>query len=583
VGPGDGLRRLAASVSLPAAVSGFGRQNACPDFVQLLRRRAADYAEKTLYTFVPGVGANVEVSYGAQDLRARAVGAALAERTRPGDRVVVLTPPGADFATAFFGALYAGCVAVPAWPPEAQRMASTVARLASMVEDSQPSAVLVAQGAEAQRSRIAEFVPALAGLPWIAVGEVADEQAAGWREPSLGGDALAAIQYTSGSTASPKGVMLTHGNLLANCDAVMRLFGEGPDTRGVIWLPPYHDMGLIGGVLSPVYVAGTCALMAPHSFLMRPHRWLRMMSEFGATTSGAPGFAFDLCVDRVRAEQLEDVDLSGWRVAFCGAERVRPATIDRFTRAFEPYGFDRRAFFPCYGLAESTLIVSGGPMDTPPRVRSYDPAALDAGQASEREGGARLVGCGLPDPEAVLEIVDPAARRALGRGQIGEVWVTSRSVAGGYWRRAEETAEVFGAQLPGRSERFLRTGDLGFLDAEGELVITGRLKELIKISGRGHYPQDFEATALTSHPGVRGEAAAFAVEGEDGERLVLVVRARSAEAEAVRVAVREAIARVHDVGAEVVVTGAALPSTLSGKLQRLQCRRLYVEGGFAAK
>lgn len=545
-----------------------------------MRWRAAEQADKSLYTFIAGSGPTVEVSYREQDASARAIAAVLAERTRPGDRALVLTPPGPDFASAFFGALYAGCAAVPAWPPEAQRMASTVARLASMVADCEPSAVLVARDAEGQRQRIAEFVPALAELPWIAVAEIGLEQGDAWRERPLVRDSLALIQYTSGSTASPKGVMLTHGNLLHNCDAVARLFGEGTGTRGVIWLPPYHDMGLSGGVLSPAYVGGCCALMAPHSFLMRPHRWLTAISEFRATTSGGPGFAFDLCVDRLRPEQLESLDLSSWRVAFCGAERVRPETLERFARTFEPYGFDRRAFLPCYGLAEATLIVSGGPCDEPPRIRSYDPAALEGGLAVEREGGARVVGCGVPDPEATLVIVDPATTSELDRGTIGEVWVASESVARGYWRRAEQSAEVFAARLPGRPEPFLRTGDLGFIDASGELVITGRIKELIKISGRNHYPEDLESTALVSHPAVRGEAAAFSVDHADGERLVVVVRARSAEVDAVRGAVREAIVRAHDVGAEIVVTAGPLPSTLSGKRQRLQCRKMYLEGEF---
>lgn len=545
-----------------------------------MRWRAEAQADQPLYTFLPGSGPPIEVSYRAQDASARAVAAVLAECTQPGDRVVVLTPPGADFASALLGTFYAGCTAVPAWPPESQRMASTVGRLASMVADSQPRAVLVAQDAELQRERLAGLIPALTQLPWIEVGRLAPERGDAWHERPIARGAAAVLQYTSGSTASPKGVVLTHENLLANCDAVRRIFGEGSDTRGVIWLPPYHDMGLIGGILGPAYCGGYCALMAPLSFLMRPYRWLKAISELRATTSGGPGFAYDLCVDRIRPEQMEGLDLSSWRVAFCGAERVRPETLDRFARAFEPYGFARRAFLPCYGLAESTLIVSGGPFEAPPRVCSYDPAALAGGQAIELEGAVALVSCGLPDPEATLAIVDPVSLCSLERGQIGEVWVASDSVAGGYWRRPEQTAEVFGAQLPGRPEQYLRTGDLGFIDACGELVITGRLKELIKLSGRNHYPQDFEATALASHCAVRGEAAAFSVDSGAGERLVVVVRARGSEAEAVESAVREALARVHDVGAEVVVTSSALPSTLSGKLQRLQCRRTYLEGGF---
>ncbi|HEX7239344.1 MAG TPA: AMP-binding protein, partial [Longimicrobiaceae bacterium] len=386
----------------------------------------------------------------------------------------------------------------------------------------------------------------------------------------------------------PKGVMVSHGNLLHNFALIEEFCGYTPQTRSVIWLPPYHDMGLIGGILQPLFTGYWAALFSPVAFIQRPARWLEAVSRYRATSSGGPNFAYDLCVHAVRPEERAGLDLSHWEIAFNGAEPVRHETLRAFAEAFAPCGFRARAFYPCYGLAEATLMVTGSRPAEPPVERALDPDALGEGGVREAapEGRYRLVGSGRSAASQRVLIVDPATLREGPADRVGEVWVSGASVARGYWGRPEETAETFGAyEAETREGPFLRTGDLGFLDGD-ELFITGRLKDLIVIRGRNHYPQDVEQTAIRSHPGLRaGSGAAFSVEQGGEERLVVVQEvSRQAAAvldvEEVASAIRRAVASEHglQVHAVAVVRPGGVPKTSSGKVQRRSCRGRFLAG-----
>ncbi|HEU4537342.1 MAG TPA: AMP-binding protein, partial [Polyangiaceae bacterium] len=445
--------------------------------------------------------------------------------------------------------------------------------------------------------------------PTIGLAGATGEEA--FHPPALGPSSLALLQYTSGSTGQPKGVMVTHGNLLHNAELVRQGFETSAESTGVIWLPPYHDMGLIGGVVQPVYAGFPVVLTSPLSFLRRPLRWLELVSERGATVSGGPDFAFDLCVRKSSPAERARLDLSRWQVAFCGAEPVRAATLERFAAAFAPAGFRREAFYPCYGLAEATLAVSGGARSAAPIVRRFGREALRKGRAEpageERtapasEGRAQpasdaapmstavaLVGCGRALGDQMVVIVDPDTGRPRPEGSEGEVWVSGPSVAAGYWRRPDESRETFAARLapPGDGRAYLRTGDLGFLQGE-ELFVTGRRKDLIIVRGRNHHPSDLERTAEAAHPALRpGGVAAFAVGGEGGEGLGLACELApggAAQADEALAALRRRVAEGHELRPRVVLLlkSGALPRTSSGKVQRQACRRAYEEGTFEA-
>ncbi|MES1244335.1 MAG: amino acid adenylation domain-containing protein, partial [Acidobacteriota bacterium] len=493
-------------------------------------------------------------------------------------------PPGLDFVAAFFGCLYAGAVAVPAYPP---RSARGQPRLRSIAADCGASAVLTTSTV-ASRESLVERVPELSGARWLATDDL-DESTGSWQEPHLTGTDPAFLQYTSGSTAEPKGVVVTHGNLVHNEEVIRRSFGQSESSVVVGWLPLYHDMGLIGNVLQPLWCGGEAILMSPLAFLQRPRRWLEAISRYRATTSGGPNFSYDLCLRKIKEADRQGLDLSSWRVAFSGAEPVRSATMERFAEAFAPYGFRREAFYPCYGLAEATLFVTGGDPGEPFHARPLDPEALAENRVSVDPEGRELVSCGRPaaDPAQRLLIVDPSDL-AMGAvcppDRIGEVWISGPGVAAGYWNRPEETARSFGARLADGDGPFLRTGDLGFV-MDGELFVAGRLKDLIILRGRNLYPQDVELTAERSHPALRpGCGAAFGVERDGEERLVVVQEVESAEGlEAMAGAIRQAVAEEHEAAVDdvVLVRRNTVPKTSSGKIQRRACRALYLSGSLS--
>ena len=556
--------------------------------VELLHGHAANDPHRVAYTFLAeGEAESLQLTFSSLDVRARAIGAELQKSKCSGGRALLLFPPGLEFITAFLGCLYAGTTAVPAYPPRKKRGLN---RLASIADDARPDLVLttsflspVIQTWAAQNSHYEK-------IRILPVDLVPDSEAQSWRDPDVGRDTLAFLQYTSGSTGSPRGVMVTHGNIVANEEMIRCAFDQSESSVIVSWLPLYHDMGLIGGVLQPLYVGASCVLMSPVSFLQRPRRWLEVISERHATTSGGPNFAYDLCVRKIPAAERDGLDLSSWKVAFNGAEPVRSDTMDRFAEAFSPCGFQRRAFYPCYGLAEATLFVTGGEVEEEPRLLSVSAPALQENQVVESTEGDRraLVSCGRPWNDHKVSIVDPETRAPCLPASVGEIWVAGPSVARGYWNRPQETCRDFEARLSNKEgedeQLYLRTGDLGFFH-DGNLFVTGRLKDLIIVRGRNFYPQDIERSVESCHPLLRpGCGAAFPITVEDEERVVVVHEAdrRMAEsdAEVVIETIRAAVAHEHELFLHdvVLIRAGAIPKTSSGKIQRHACREGYIAG-----
>ncbi|HEX4496636.1 MAG TPA: amino acid adenylation domain-containing protein, partial [Thermoanaerobaculia bacterium] len=534
-----------------------------------------------MYTFLAdGEVESERLTHAELDRAAGRIAAALRKVTAPGERALLLYPPGLDFIAAFFGCLYAGVVAVPAYPPHPRRDSP---RLRAIAQDAAPAVVLTTSSLRATAGPRMAAAPELAGAFWLATDDLPPAE---WREAAPGPDDLAFLQYTSGSTALPKGVMVSHGNLVHNERMIGAAFAQDAGSVVVGWLPLYHDMGLIGNVLQPLASGGRCVLMAPVAFLQRPRRWLEAISRYGATTSGGPNFAYDLCVRRVPAGERAGLDLASWRVAYNGAEPVRAETLERFAEAFAPHGFRRESFYPCYGLAEATLFVAGGAPGGGFKVREVDAAALERHKAAPAAEGAAtrsLVGSGGAWEGQRIAVVYPDTRAELPPGRIGEIWVSGPSVAQGYWRRPEQTAHDFQARLATAEAgpSFLRTGDLGFV-LDGELFVTGRLKDLVILRGRNHYPQDLELTAERAHPALRaGSGAAFAVDVEGEERLVVVYevdRHPGAGVDEIIDAVRRAVAEEHEVQVHqvVLVRAGSVPKTSSGKIQRHACRSAYL-------
>ncbi len=560
----------------------------CSTFVDLLRLRAEHQGDDRAFTYLlDGESDELHITYAELDRRARAIGASLEQMGMTGERALLLYPAGLDFVAAYFGCLYGGVVAVPAYPPRRNRK---MTRIESIAADAEAKVALATTTVLEQVQGVVDETPDLRELSWVATDNLAPHLEERWRRPNIHEDSLAFLQYTSGSTGTPKGVMLTHNNLMHNSAQICHAYEHTRSAKGVFWLPSYHDMGLIGGILQPMFFGRPNVLMSPMSFLQKPVRWLQAISKYRATTSGGPNFAYELCITKVTDEQKQDLDLSSWGVAFNGAEPVRPDTLRRFTEAFRQCGFRADAHYPCYGLAEATLIVTGGFKNDPPVVRSYDAAALAnnqvVGATPGEESAHELVSSGTSLLDQRVVIADPESLTQSPAGKIGEIWVAGPSVAKGYWKRLEETEHTFHAYLRDTGDGpFMRTGDLGFIQ-DGELFVTGRLKDLIIVRGRNHYPQDIEQTVNASHERIRRDAvAAFTVEADGKERLVLVaeVTRRSQEvAEEIFTAMRRSVSSEHEVMVDAIVLlkGGRIPKTSSGKIQRHACRDAYAEGSF---
>lgn len=541
-----------------------------PGIGELLRQRAGEHPGKTLFTYLAFDGGPPRrVSYGELHERACRVAALLVARGLRQRPVLLLHPPGPAFAPAFFGTLLARAIAVPAPFPSLE---GHFQRLDGIAADCRPGAVLATEAALARlRARLSADSP-LRACPWLSTDgdEVADRFAP---EPGPGSE-IALLQYTSGSTAEPRGVMVTHDNLSHNAAMIERAFQLPPGARGVSWLPHFHDMGLIAGFVAPLTCGGESILMSPESFLRRPLRWLEAISQHRGQVCGAPNFAYDLCVRRADRDALPALDLGAWETAFVGAEPVRATTMAAFAERFRASGFRPSALTPCYGMAEATVLVACTPPREMPALYPLSRAALEAGQARPPDGSAvlTLVGCGVPATGTTVRIVDPESGEALASGKIGEIWVSGPQVAPGYWGRKDDAFDATLADCPGLS--FLRTGDLGFLTGEGRLVFVERLKDVIVFNGQKHACHDLELTAGTSHEALSPDrCAVVGLDADGGPRLVVIAelpRQALAQAGAAAQAIRAAWFTTHGLPAHTVafVARGDLSRTTSGKLQR---------------
>jgi acyl-CoA synthetase (AMP-forming)/AMP-acid ligase II len=589
-----------------------------PDFqslVSIMRHRAQHQANCRAYTFLAdGENENAVLTYKQLDARACAIAVVLADRgLSPGDRAILLYPPGLDFIAAFFGALYAGVIAVPCYPPHRLQIARSLPRLTAIVTNADPTVVLCTAEV-ADLSAGMAHVPKLNTLPWIATDSLEDYAIDSWKETDVDPSTVAFLQYTSGSTAAPRGVMVTHSNLLHNLAIANYVEQNDSDSVSVSWLPVIHDMGLIEGVLEPAYAGYPAYLMSPATFLQRPVRWLRAITKYRATNSGGPNFAYDLCARKVNAEQRSTLDLSSWRVAYNGAEPIRRETLTTFYQSFRDCGFRWQSFYPVYGLAESTLVVTSGRRSYQPVFLDADASALCGGRIEEAlpdgpDGPSRqvsLVSSGPPTPGTRVVIVNPDTCRRCAPREIGEIWLSSPSVTKGYWRREEETSQTFGAMLDDDgSGPYLRTGDLGVL-IEGELFVAGRLKDLLIVRGYKHYPQDLELTVERQHPAIRpGCVAVFALESQDDqiavaaeldprrleinrtnplEFLTMLREGKGASVISDLISrICQAVAEIHGVQLHTIalLKPGALPKTSSGKIQHRACAQALSGGQLA--
>lgn len=556
--------------------------------VELLRYRASSQPERIAYIFLrDGEIEEARLTYGELDQKARAIAAHLQSLEAKGERGLLLYPPGLDFISAFFGCLYAGVVAIPAYPP---RRNQNLWRLQAIIADSQArftftNAVLF-PSLENQWAKD----PELGAMQWIVTDEIDPHLRENWQEPTLEKNSLAFLQYTSGSTGTPKGVMVSHHNLLINSADLDRGWGHDQDSVMVTWLPTFHDMGLIYGVIQPLYKGFLCYMMSPASFMERPLRWLQALSDKQATHSAAPNFAYDLCVRKIPPEKRATLDLSHWCMALNGAEPVRAEVLKKFAEAFQVSGFKATTLCPGYGLAEATLKVTAVSYDSPPYFYPVQANALEKNKivgATETDTNVQtLVGCGWTTIDTQIVIVNPETLKPCSPEIVGEIWVSGSTIAQGYWGKPQETQETFQAYLADTGAGpFLRTGDLGFIK-DGELFVIGRLKEIILIRGRNNYPQDIELTVQNSHPALRPSCgAAFTVENKGEEKLVVVQEVertwlRKVDIDEVKRAIRKAVVQEYDlqVYAIALIRTGSLPKTSSGKIQRRGCRAKFLEG-----
>ena len=588
------------------STTGRGTAFAGASLVELLRFRAEVQPDDRAFVFLrDGEHESDAVSYVELDRRCQTIAAELQRRVPPGARALLVYPPGLEFVAAFFGCLYARVVAVPVFPPRWRAPDRNLARAVSVAEDARPAVVLSTSGTAGRWARAAaagaapelgvcaaetarrrrspgrasrEAAAGAEAAAWLATDALDERTVPAWRDPATAAHTLALLQYTSGSTDAPRGVMISHGNLLHNLAYAFHRAGNDRSSVSVSWLPVVHDMGLIDGVLQPVYSGCPAYLMSPTAFLQRPVRWLRAISRYRATRSGAPNFAYDLCVRRIAAADRAGLDLRSWRDAYNGAEPIRRDTLERFASAFAGSGFRPAAFRPCYGLAEATLLVTCG---------RFDAQASRASTGDAAGGGEYGVSCGRPGFGTSVIVVDPKSRRPCAEGAVGEVWVNGPGIAAGYWNRALQSAGTFGARTAAGGGPYLRTGDLGVIGHDG-VRITGRLKDVLVVRGTKHHPQDLERTAEGRHRAVRpGCVAAFVADHcSSGDGIALVAEVdphkleSSADAPAAIAAIRSGVTDAHGIqlSAVALVAPGGVEKTTSGKVKRFACREALLAG-----
>lgn len=566
------------------------------NFVDRLRFLAETRGDDVSHYFlIDGENDEIHKTYAQLDAHARSIAARLIEMQMQGERALLLYPPGLEFVAALFGCFYAGVVAVPAFPPRRNR---NMQRIQAISDDAEAKVALTVHEVTDRVHGLLDETPNLHKLEWMSTDDLPQGLHDQWRRPAgITTDTLAILQYTSGSTGRPKGVMVKHANMVHNTMLITHAFethelqpADASSHGGMTWLPTFHDMGLVGGILKPVYFGFPNTLMSPMAFLQKPVRWLRAIDKFNAAVSGGPNFAYDLCVEKITDEQCEGLDLSQWKVAFNGAEPVRASTLRNFSEKFAPYGFDPDAHCPCYGMAETTLIISSRDRAQPLLVQAFDSRALDAAEVAPVQPGSEecreIVSCGVVLPDEEIAIVDPDTHLQIQDEKIGEIWVRSPSVGQGYWRKRSETQLTFEATLADDPDLrpWLRTGDLGFF-FQNELFVAGRLKDLIIVRGVNRYPQDIEETVQSASHRLRNNSvAAFSDEIEGRERLIIVCEVtrgpKNTQYGDVLTAIRREVTRQHDLppDAVVLVRSGSMPKTSSGKIQRRATRSAFRNG-----
>ncbi|MEL4894157.1 fatty acyl-AMP ligase [Crocosphaera sp. Alani8] len=493
------------------------------NLVEILRYRAINQPKKKAYTFLKdGEKELISLTYEELDIQSKNIAKRMLVLGTSGERALLLYPPGIEFITAFFGCLYAGIIPIPLYPPKRNQ---NLLRLQSVISDAGAKISLTTQNILDNIEKHFINTPDLAALSWFTTDNYKDSLTESWYPPQITPDSIAFLQYTSGSTGNPKGVMVTHENLLVNSADIDRGFEHNSDSVIVTWLPTFHDMGLIYGVLQPLYKGIPCYMMSPATFLQSPVRWLQAISKYKGTHSSAPNFAYQLCANKITPEQKETLNLSSWKVASNGAEPVRADVLEHFSQEFASCGFNSTAFCPAYGLAEATLKVTTVAAQEEPTFYRVQADSLEENRVVEAqpedENQQLLVGCGKTEIDTQIVIVNPNTLTTCAADEVGEIWVSGKTVAQGYWQREIETAKTFKGRLANEEGPFLRTGDLGFLK-NGELFVTGRLKDVLVIRGRNHYPQDIEMTVEQCHDAIiNHRSAAFTVQVNGKQNLVI--------------------------------------------------------------
>ncbi len=557
------------------------------DLLSILDQRASQSPENLAYIFLKDrENQEQKITYQQLSQISKRIATRLQSLIPPGARALLLYPQGLDFITAFLGCLSAGIIAVPAYPPKRNQK---ISRLIAIIENSQPQIILTTSSLlENIQLKIKDFLD-LSVTQFLATDNLNNDEDFEFHLPDISGNTLAFLQYTSGSTGSPKGVMISHHNIAHNSVYIQKAFQLTEKSVSVTWLPSFHDMGLIDGIIQPLYTGFLGVVMSPESFLKNPMVWLQTITKYRATHSGGPNLGYELCVRRITPEQQKTLDLSSWVSAYNGAEPIRRKTLDNFSDKFRSSGFKSQYFYPCYGMAEATLMISGGNIEDEPVYLNVQSKSLENNQIVEAERDSEncleLVGCGHVWQEMEVKIVDPESCLECGENQVGEIWVSGSSIAQGYWQEEEKTIATFQAKLANTTDErnFLRTGDRGFLRA-GELFITGRIKDVIIIWGRNHYPQDIEYSIQQSHQALRLDCgAAFTIEIDNQDKLVIVQEVERTYLSKLNFnevfsAIREAVALHHalQVYAIALIKPASILKTSSGKIQRHACRHAFL-------
>lgn len=558
--------------------------------IELLNWRAHHQSNQVAYTFiVDGKTEGASLTYAELDSRARVIGAWLQQQQAQGERALLLYPQSLEAIAAFWGCLYAGIVAIPAPAPESSRLKRSLPRLQAIAKDAQVAFVLSTDKIISLVDEARHDIPEFQKIEWLATEDLVTELAEAWQEPKITSDTLAYLQYTSGSTSTPKGVMISHHNMLFHCASLQKACGYGPDSISVTWMPYFHDYGLVEGLTEPLYNGTPCYVMSPFSLIRRPFNWLQTISRYRATHSQAPNFAYDLCYRRITPEQLAELDLSCWQAAGNAAEPINPAVLEQFVDKFASCGFRAEASCPAYGLAEATLLVSSSSQAEPPVIANLQADALEQGRVVNASPTEKLIrripSCGQLVCETQVAIVNPQTLHRCLPNEVGEIWVADPSVAQGYWHRPDATEATFNAYLADTKEGpFLRTGDLGFMKDE-HLFISSRMKDVVIIRGANHYPQDIEWTVQDAHPAMRPEnGAAFSLVIEGEERLVIAQEVQRSHLKQLNQedafeAIRRVVSEQHEVQiyAILLLKAGSVPKTSSGKIQRSACRQGYLD------